>query len=39
LRTWTRPSCNKISRGTFPATFFLAALTAIGCETVALEDI
>jgi hypothetical protein len=30
---------NKISRGTFPATFFLAALKAIGCESVALEDI
>jgi hypothetical protein len=30
---------NKISRGTFPATFFLASLKAIGCEQVALEDI
>ena len=30
---------NKISRGTFPATFFLAALVAIGCEAVTLEDI
>src|SRR5438105_13729856 len=30
---------NKISRGTFPATFFLAALTAIGCATIALEDL
>jgi len=30
---------NKISRGTFPATFFLAALTAIGCASIALEDI
>jgi uncharacterized protein DUF6471 len=30
---------NKISRGTFPATFFLAALTAIGCASVTLEDI
>ena len=30
---------NKISRGTFPATFFLATLKAIGCENVALEDI
>jgi hypothetical protein len=30
---------NKIARGTFPATFFIAALVAIGCETVALEDI
>jgi hypothetical protein len=30
---------NKISRGTFPATFFLAALVAIECEAVTLEDI
>jgi len=30
---------NKLSRGTFPATFFLAALIAIGCEVVKLEDI
>jgi hypothetical protein len=30
---------NKINRGTFPATFFLAALVAIGCESVALEDV
>ena len=30
---------NKISRGTFSATFFLASLTAIGCAQVALEDI
>jgi Domain of unknown function (DUF6471) len=30
---------NKISRGTFPATFFLATLAAIGCEAVQLEDI
>jgi hypothetical protein len=30
---------NKVSRGTFPATFFLAALVAIGCEAVTLEDI
>lgn len=30
---------NKISRGTFSATFFLAVLTAIGCAQVALEDI
>jgi hypothetical protein len=30
---------NKISRGTFPATFFLASLVAIGCEAVTLEDI
>jgi hypothetical protein len=30
---------NKISRGTFPATFFLAALTAIGTQQIRLEDI
>jgi hypothetical protein len=30
---------SKLSRGTFAATFFLAALVAIGCEAVALEDI
>jgi hypothetical protein len=30
---------NKISRGTFPATFFLATLAAIGCEAIQLEDI
>ena len=30
---------NKVSRGTFPATFFIAALVAIGCEVVKLEDI
>src|SRR5215218_6279620 len=30
---------NKLSRGTFPATFMLAALVAIGCEVVKLEDI
>jgi hypothetical protein len=30
---------NKLSRGTFPATFLLAALVAIGAETVKLEDI
>ena len=30
---------NKISRGTFPATFFLAALVATGCASVTLEDI
>ena len=29
---------NKISRGTFPAAFFLAALAAIGCRTIHLED-
>jgi hypothetical protein len=30
---------NKISRGTFSATFLLVALMAIGAETVRLEDI
>jgi hypothetical protein len=30
---------NKISRGTFSATFLLAALIAIGAEVVKLEDI
>ena len=30
---------SKLGRGTFPATFFLAALVAIGCEVVTLEDI
>jgi hypothetical protein len=34
-----RRARNKISRGKFPATFFLAALVAIGCEAVTLEDI
>lgn len=30
---------NKLARGTFSATFFLASLVAIGCEAVRLEDI
>lgn len=30
---------NKLSRGTFPATFMLAALVAIGAQVVKLEDI
>lgn len=30
---------NKISRGTFSATFLLASLVAIGAETVRLEDV
>ena len=30
---------NKLKRGSFPATFFLAALRAIGVEQVRLEDI
>jgi len=30
---------SKLSRGAFTATFFLAALTEIGCEVVRLEDL
>jgi Domain of unknown function (DUF6471) len=30
---------NKLSRGTFPATFFLASMKAIGRENVNLTDI
>lgn len=30
---------NKLSRGAFTATFFLAALAEIGCNTVRIEDI
>jgi len=30
---------NKLSRGTFAATFFLASLAAIGCSTVQIEDL
>jgi Domain of unknown function (DUF6471) len=30
---------NKLARATVPAHFFLAALVAIGCEAVTLEDI
>ena len=30
---------NKISRGTFPATFFLATLAAIGCTNVTVSDV
>jgi hypothetical protein len=35
------PAClaNKFARATVPAHFFLAALVAIGCEVVKLEDI
>ena len=29
---------NKLSRGTFPATFFIAAMKAIGRKTVNLEE-
>jgi ribosome-binding protein aMBF1 (putative translation factor) len=30
---------NKLSRGTFPATFFVAVMRAIGRETVNLADV
>jgi hypothetical protein len=30
---------NKLARATVPAAFFLAALAAIGCENVRLEDV
>ena len=30
---------NKISRGTFSATFMLASLKAIGCQNVRVEDL
>lgn len=30
---------SKLSRNTSPAAFFIAALVAIGCEVVRLEDI
>jgi Domain of unknown function (DUF6471) len=30
---------NKLSRGTFPATFFVAVMKAIGRESVSLSDI
>jgi hypothetical protein len=30
---------SKLSRGTFAATFFIAALVAIGCQAVQLEEI
>ncbi len=30
---------SKLSRGTFAATFFLAALTALNCTTVDLESL
>ena len=30
---------NKLARGTFSATFFLASLAAIGCATVTIDDI
>ena len=30
---------NKLARGTFPATFFLACLAALGLDGVALDEI
>ena len=30
---------NKLARGAFTATFFLAALAEIGCSSIRLEDI
>jgi uncharacterized protein DUF6471 len=30
---------NKVNRGTFPATFFVALMRAIGRQTVNLEDV
>lgn len=30
---------SKLSRGSFPATFFLASLTAIGTKNIRLDDI
>lgn len=30
---------NKLKRGTFSATFFLATLAALTCKTIRLEDI
>ena len=30
---------NKISRGTFSASFLLASLKAIGCQNVRVEDL
>lgn len=36
----TPPSvASKLSRGTFSAGFFLAALAAIGCEAVRIDDV
>lgn len=30
---------SKLSRNTAPAAFFIAALVAIGCETISLSDV
>jgi len=36
----TRASiANKLGRGTFSATFFLAALTVLGCDTIRIKEI
>jgi hypothetical protein len=39
LRETEASIANKISRGSFPATFLLASLIAIGREQVSLQDI
>jgi hypothetical protein len=36
---WEPSIASKLSRNTAPAAFFVAALVAIGCEVVKLEDI
>jgi len=39
---WTETKAsiaNKLARGAFTATFFLASLAEIGCESVHLEDV
>jgi hypothetical protein len=33
------PKTNKLARGAFPATFFLACLAALGLDGVALDEI
>jgi Domain of unknown function (DUF6471) len=39
LRETEASIANKLSRGTFPATFFLAVVVAIGLEVIKVEDI
>jgi hypothetical protein len=40
FKTETRASVtNKLARGTFTATFFLAALSALGLSGINLEDV
>ena len=39
LRETEASIANKISRGTFPATFLLASLKAIGRDQLSLQDI